>query len=160
MLDQLNQAVDKVGGTWAKLNRREHGIIEGDLVDFEIRPKTFEDKPVLNSKTGQQREEWVLTLRVDEDNRDPDDSNDDGIRKLSLNESAQRALAAAIKESKSSAEVGGRVKGMVAEDPPNDRAQAVYKFKYTPPAPKLTADADAIFAGAAAAASGGVPDDF
>lgn len=145
MLDQLNEATERAGGQWVKLNRREHGIIEGELLDFEVRPKTFEGKPVLNSKTGQQREEWVLTFRVDERT----DSDDDGLRNMSLNESAQRALTTAIKESKVKAEVGGRIKATVTEDPATDREQATYKFRYTPPAPKLTADADAIFAGSA-----------
>jgi quinoprotein glucose dehydrogenase len=42
---------------------------EGELLDFETRPKTFEGKPVLSSKTGQQLEDWVLTFRVDEAQR-------------------------------------------------------------------------------------------
>lgn len=152
MLDQLNEATERAGGRWVKLNRKEHGVIEGELLDFEVRPKTFEGKPVLSSKTGQQREDWVITFRVDEAQRA--DGDDDGLRKMSLNESAQRALTAAIKESKVKAEAGGRIKAAVTEDPATDREQATYKFKYEPPAPKVTADADAIFAGAARATEG------
>jgi hypothetical protein len=140
-IDTLNHAAETLGGKWVKLNRVEHGVIEGDLVDFEVRPKTFEGKPVLSSKTGEQRDEWVLALRTDA----RDDADDDGIRKLSLNESAQRALAAAIKESGQKAELGGRVKGRVTEDPETSTQQATYQFKYTPPTKATSADLDAAF---------------
>lgn len=143
MLDQLNQAAESLGGKWLKLNRKEHGVIEGTLVDFEIRPKTFEGAPVLSRKTGDQRNEWVLTLRVD----DRDDADDDGLRKLSLNESAQRALAAAIKESKAKAQVGGIVKLAVKTDPASDREQAEYQARYTPPPAVADADIDSVFGG-------------
>ena len=155
MLDQLNEAAARMGGQWVKLNRREHGVIEGDLIDFEIRPKSFEGAPVLSRK-GNPREEWVLTLRCAPDPANPDD---DGIRKLSLNESAQRALSAAIKESKAPADVGSHIKAAVIEDPPSDREQAVYKFQVTPPAPKLSTDPNAIFGGGGAAAAATPPAD-
>ena len=141
MLDELNQAAESLGGKWLKLNRKEHGAIVGDLVDFEIRPKTFENAPVLSRKTGEQRTEWVLTLRV----AAREDEDDDGIRKLSLNESAQRALAAAIKESKSKAQVGGTVKIAVKTDPASDREQAEYQARYTPPPVVAEADIDSVF---------------
>lgn len=150
-LDALNQAAETMGGRWLKLNRVEHGVVEGDLVDFEIRPKTFEGAPVLSRKTGEQRSEWVLTLRVD----DAEDDEDDRLRKLSLNEAGQRALANAIKESKAKAETGGRVKIRVIEDPETSTQQATYQARYTPPAKPLTADVDAVFG----AASGPAADD-
>lgn len=106
----------------------------GQLLDFEVRPKTFEGKPVLFSKTGVQREDWVITFRVDEAQRA--DADDDGLRKMSLNESAQRALTVAIKESKVKAEAGGRIKAAVTEDPATDREQATYKFKYEAAGPE------------------------
>ncbi len=139
-LDTLNTAAESLGGRWVKLNRREHGTIEGALKDFEIRPKTFESKPVLSSKTGEQRSEWVLTLKVT-----PEDDDDDGIRKLSLNESAQRALAKAIKDSKAKAATDGIVKMAVLKDPATDREQAEYQAKYTPPAPVSDAALDSVF---------------
>lgn len=142
MLDQLNQAAENMGGTWLKLNRKEHGVVEGLLVDFEIRDKTFEGAPVLSRKSGEVRKEWVLTLRCTPDASEPDD---DGLRKLSLNEAGQRALARAIKESGHKAEAGGTVKIKVVADPETSTQQAEYAAKYEPPAKPLTSDIDEAF---------------
>lgn len=144
MLDQLNEAVDTIGGKWLKINRVEHGAAEGALVDFEIRPKTFEGAPVLSRKSGEQRKEWVLTLRIDE----AEDADDDRLRKLSLNEAGQRALATALKEAKAKAEVGGRIKIAVVEDPETSTQQATYRARYTPPPAIDTAAVEAAAASA------------
>lgn len=132
MLDQLNDEIASFGGEWVKLNRKEHGALEGEIVDVEVREKSFEGQVVLSRKTGQPRKEWVVTLRVPETERDGAD--DDGIRKVSLNESGQRAFAAAVKAAKAKVEAGGTLKIGVKADPATDREQAEYQARYTPPA--------------------------
>lgn len=132
MLDQLNDEIASFGGEWVKLNRKEHGALEGEIVDVEVRDKSFEGQVVLSRKSGLPRKEWVVTLRIAEGERDGDD--DDGIRKISLNESGQRAFAAAVKASKAKVEAGGTLKIAVREDPATDREQADYIARYTPPA--------------------------
>lgn len=130
-LDAINEAVEAFGGQWVKLNRKEHGTAEGTLVDIEVREKTFEGELVLSRKSGEPRKEWVITYTVDEDQRDG--AEDDGTRKLSANESLQRALKKAIKDSGSKAERGGTIKMKVTEDPEKETQQAEYVAKYTPP---------------------------
>lgn len=151
MLDTINEAIENSGGAWLKLNRIEHGPVEGDIVDVEVRDKTFEGAAVLSRKSGQPRKEWVVTLRLDPDKRE--NPEDDGLRKLSLNESGQRAFAAAVKEAKSKVDVGGRLKIAVKVDPPSDREQAEYQARYTPPVAGA-ADIDA------AVNQAGTPDPF
>lgn len=142
MLDELNEAAEQLGGRWVKINSKADGVLEGNIIAFEKREKFFEGKPVYRRGSIIPRYEWVFTLKVD----GRDDEDDDGVRKFSANESCQRAIAAAIRESGQKAEEGGRLKIGVTEDPPSDRAQAVYRAKYTPPEPKpATLDADEVF---------------
>lgn len=132
-LDGLNDAVSKLGGKWVKCATKADGIIKGVIVAFEQRAKTFEGKVVNNRTTGEPRQEWVFTLQTE----DREDAEDDGLRKLSCNESAQRAVATAIRASGKGAEEGGELLLTVTEDPPTDRDQAVYQARYTPPAKAL-----------------------
>jgi hypothetical protein len=113
MLDQLNEAAASLSGTWVKLRTTDDPPVEGKVLDFEDRAKTFEGAPVLSRKSGTQRREWVFTI---------DAGGDDPV-KLSLNEAGQRAVAAALREAGSKA---------VAADPPGDREQATYKARWTP----------------------------
>ena len=64
MLDEINEEIEKSGGTWLKLNERGQHV-RGAMVSAEVREKTYEGKTVLSSKTGKPRKEWVLTLEVD-----------------------------------------------------------------------------------------------
>lgn len=131
-LSELNDAAARSGGQWVKLAQRGD-VLQGAILDFENRPKTFEGQPVLSRKSGEQRYEFVFTLQT-EDTEGPED---DGVRKVALNEAAQRAVLKAIKDAGVDAENGGHLLIAVVEDPPNDKAQAVYRAKYTPPAKKI-----------------------
>lgn len=135
-LDALNTAAQSMGGRWLKLRTTDDPAVDGVLLDFEQRQKTFEGEVVRSRKSGDPRIEWVFTFQTNA----RDDDDDDGIRKWSANESAQRAVAAAIKEAKVKAETGGRLKVKVKADPENDRSQAEYVARYEPPV--KTADAD------------------
>lgn len=120
-LDDLNQAAASMGGEWAKLRTTDDPPIEGKVVAFEVRDKTFEGAVVTNRKTGQPRQEWVFTL----------DTGNGEHTKVSLNESAQRAVSAALKEAGATAKVGDTLKIGVAENPPSDREQATYRARWT-----------------------------
>lgn len=138
MLDQLNDAAASLGGQWVKC--KDLGdVIEGVVLDFEIRGKTFEGQPVLSRKSGEQRKEWVFTIQTD----DRTDADDDGVRKFSANESAQRAIAAAIKEAGSPAKKGDRVKLGVSKAAASTTEQAEYKARWTTAAEELSIPAPA-----------------
>lgn len=122
MLDDINREAASIGGTWVKLQSKADGVLEGTVVNAEVRGMTFEGDPVLNRKTGEQRREWVLALVV----------NGETV-KVSLKEAAQRAIATALSEANSKLAEGGTLKIAVTADPPDTRSQATYKAKYTPP---------------------------
>lgn len=126
-LDDLNQAAASLSGDWVRLKTKADGAVEGRVVSFEVRDKTFEGEPVLNRKTKQVRKEWVFTL----------DTGNGEIAKLSLNESAQRAVSAALTEAGVQAQVGDILKIAVKADAASDREQAVYQAKWTRPAGAL-----------------------
>lgn len=128
-LSELNDAAARSGGTWVNLKLKGDKI-RGRMVDFENRPKTFEGEPVLSRKTGKQRYEFVFTLETD----DTDGPDDDGIRKVSLNESAQRAVLKALKDAGAEAVIGGYWEIAVAADPKDSTSQAEFAARYTPPA--------------------------
>ena len=56
-MEDLAQAAASMGGNWVNLRHKEDGPIEGRILDFTKRDKTFEGAPVLNRKTGQPRVE-------------------------------------------------------------------------------------------------------
>lgn len=128
-LEALNEAVAAAGGTWAKLVSADDPPVEGRILEFEKRERrTPKGEVVLSKKTGKARIEWVFTLQTDE--RDGED--DDGIRKLSCNESMQRAIRDAIQASGKAAEEGGVLKvGFVGRE--DEYSQADYQARYTPP---------------------------
>lgn len=121
MIDELNDEAARIGGEWVKLRSTEDPPIEGKVLDFESRPKTYEGAPVLSRKSGAQRTEWVFTLDV---------GNEEPV-KLSLNESGQRAVAAALRDAKAKATRGDVLKLAIAENAPDDRSQHVYRAKWT-----------------------------
>lgn len=147
-IEELNNAAASLGGTWVKLRSISDGPFVGTIVDFEQRDKSFEGAPVLNRKTGKPRIEWLFTLTVT-----PDGADDDGTRKLACNESMQRAIAKAIKDSGRKAEAGGILKIKVVTDPPSDREQAEYLASYEPPVLNVPTDGADPFAAATNAAA-------
>ena len=128
-LSELNDAAARSGGTWVSL-KTQGDKIRGRMVDFENRPKTFEGEPVLSRKTGKQRYEFVFTLETD----DTDGPDDDGIRKVSLNEAGQRAVLKALRDAGAEAAIGGYWEIAVTADPPNSKSQAEFAARYTAPA--------------------------
>lgn len=136
-LDDLNHAVTQQGARWIKLRATTDPAVDGEILAFEQREMSWQGAPVLNSKTGAPRIEWIFTLLTTL----RDDDEDDGTRKLPANESMQRAIGAAIKAAGAKAEIGGRLQVAVSEDPANATDQAGYRAKYTPPAaPTVSAD--------------------
>lgn len=137
--EDIDALLDRaVGGAWVKFTRKEHGVIKGTIIAAEFRPKTFEGAPVLNRKTGAQREELVVTFEVDDP--DPDVVDDDRIRKVSLNESATRALSIGKRTAGLRTIIGARFGAQVTKDPASTTEQAEYRFDMKPPAP-VSADA-------------------
>lgn len=134
--DDINRRVENTGGAWVKLNEEGHEL-KGELVALEYRPLLdYNTKVQLISKAGNKREELVVTVRIDEDQRDGDD--DDGIRKASLKESGQYALIDAIKASGRPAEAGARI-GIRCMGRPSQMEQATYEAGYKPPVLTRTA---------------------
>jgi hypothetical protein len=131
-MTDINTAAEALTGEWVKLNRKEHGAIEGRVLSFEQRPMTFEGAPVLNRKTGAPRTEWVLAVQTD---------GGDTI-KFSLKEAGQRAISDAIKASGNPAKNGDRLKIAVTADPASDREQATYQARWTPDASPLNIPGD------------------
>ena len=119
-LDELSQAADSIGGSWAKLRTTDDPPLEGRVIAFEQRPKSFEGQPVLNRKTGAPRYEWVFTL----------DTGEEEPTKVSLNESAQRAVANALREAGAKPDVGDTLKIGVRANPATDREQAEYQARW------------------------------
>lgn len=128
-MDALNDEIASSGGSWVKLISSDDAPVEGTIIEFEKRDRrTPQGEVVLSKKTGKPRIEWVFTLQTDR----RDDDDDDGIRKLSCNESLRFTIADAIRDAGKPAEVGGTLKvGFVSRD--DEYSQAVYQAKYTPP---------------------------
>ena len=129
-LDQLNDSIATFGGSWLKLRSTDDPKVDGVILSADAREKTFEGAVVLSRSTGKPRTEWVFTLQCE---ADPHDTDDDGIRKLSCNESMQRAIAKAVKESGKKMDEGGRLQLAVSVNASGPREQAEYVAKYTPP---------------------------
>jgi hypothetical protein len=130
-MTDINDAIASMGSRWIKQRATTDPAIDGTIVSYESRNKTFEGAPVLNRKTGQPRVEWVFTLQTSA----CEDSEDDGVRRYGAAESCQRAIAEAVKQSGHKLAVGGRLQIAVIADPATDREQPTFKAKYTPPAP-------------------------
>jgi hypothetical protein len=128
MLDELNRDAAASGGVWVKLNRKEHGVLKGIVLEIETREKTYEGKVVLSSKTGKPRKSRVVTLLTDQ--RSDDIDEDSGVRKFDANESAWREIVRAVKEAKATAESGDTLTIKVEKDPETSTQQADYKAKW------------------------------
>ena len=132
-VEDINQQIASIGGKWVNLRRKTDGALEGIILDVQQREKTFEGQVIVSRKTGQPRIEWVFTLQTD-----THDDNDNGIRKFGAVESAQRAIAEAVKETPlKKLEEGGKLKIAVVQDPATDRDQAGYRARYEPPAARV-----------------------
>lgn len=144
MSDDINDAISTMGARWIKQRTTTDPPVDGTIVSYESRNKTFEGAPVLNRKTGQPRIEWAFTLQT----ADRDGADDDGIRRYGAAESCQRAIAEAVKETGQKLAVGGRLQIKVSANAPTDRDQPAYRAKYTPPAaaPISAAKVEDIFA--------------
>lgn len=131
-LDALNEAVAARGGRYLKLRSTDDPAVDGEILAFEERDRTDPDGNVVTSrKSGQARREWLFTISTDL----REDGEDDGVRKFAANESAQRAIADAIKKSGQKAAIGGRLQVAVSQNPEDSYSQATYAAKYTPAAP-------------------------
>ena len=132
--DALNEAIARGGGTWVNLKAKGDRI-EGTIIDFKERPKTFEGEPVLSRKTGKPRFEWVFTLQTGES----DGPDDDGVRKVALDEWGRGEFKDAVKKSGAVAEAGGLLVLAIVEDrkSPTDSVQQHLRARYTPPAKSL-----------------------
>lgn len=138
MLDTINDKIASTGGSWVKLKSKADGTVEGEILDVEERERTDpEGNVVLSRKTGKPRIEWVVTLRVPETDRDPSNPDDDGTRKLALNESGRFAFTDAVKAAGTKVEVGGTLKFGVKEDRESEYKQPTYQARYTPPAKQV-----------------------
>lgn len=127
MLSDLHNELQSARGRWVKLANKGDSI-EGVVVGFEIRGLTWEGKPVISSKTGQQRREWVFTLRTDL----RDDDDDDGIRKVPLKEAGQRAVRDAIADAKvTNPKAGDRLKIAVTKDKESYNSQPTFRARWT-----------------------------
>jgi hypothetical protein len=132
------------GRKWLKLETTGDKIT-GTLNDVEKRNKTdLDGNIVLGKKTGAPRTEWVLTLTIDERL----DADDDGVRKLSCNESAQSAIKEAIKRAgiKDAATlVGAQFAIQRVAEPESKFSQASYAAQLKPATPKPSVDLDDLF---------------
>lgn len=110
------------GGRWTKLKEAGDKVI-GTLLDLDVRDKRdLEGAVVLGKKSGKPRKEYVLTFEVD----DRDGPDDDGVRKLSLNESGQTAFVAAYKAAGGGDIAGARFAVQVTAEAPDKFSQASY----------------------------------
>ncbi len=129
MLDTLNDAADAAGAGWIKLHNKEHGTIDGEVLDFEIRDRRTPDGDVvLSRKTGNPRKVWTFTLKIE---------GDEEPKRWDANESAQRAIAKALKDCGKKAAKGDRLKVRVTADPADSYSQADYEAVWTPVAAPL-----------------------
>jgi hypothetical protein len=134
-LQRLNDEADRIGGKWITPPKSKGESIMGELVDAEYRGMTFEGNPVMKRGTNEQRQELVLTLRVDQ----REGADDDGVRRVGLKERAASAVLKAIKDSKSKAEQGGMIWLACSADAPDKTSQPEYTASYKPPAADISA---------------------
>lgn len=129
MLDTLNDAAEASGAGWLKLHEKAHGIIDAEVLDFEIRDRRDPDgNVVIGKKSGVPRKVWTFTLKLDDE---------DEPKRWDANESAQRAIAKALKDCGKKASKGDRLKIRVTEDAPDKFSQATYEARWTPTAAAL-----------------------
>lgn len=121
--DELNRAAVTSGGRWINLKAIADGAVDGEVLDYEIRPMTFEGAPVLKRGSGEPRHEWLFTLRVGE--------GDEGVVKLPLRESGQRAVREAIKAAGGDAKPGDRLKIAVSIDKEKATDQPTFQARWT-----------------------------
>lgn len=128
--EQIQTKKAAAGGEYVKLNRIEHGTLQGTLVDVSIRTKVWKKKEVTN-KDGVPRKEWILVIETK-----------DGVKKFAANESAQWAIQGTLKDNQQLAK-GGRIQIKVVEDPEDNTSQAEYKVFYSDPVQEFPVDTPA-----------------
>lgn len=135
-MSDLDTYVDRQGGRYVKIKTKRtedtgKSIIvrevDGVLVDHYMRDRMYEGEVVLARSTGQPRRELVIVYRVDPD---PKIEDDDGLRKIALNESGTRAVADVHKKTR--LEPGGRIQIKVTKEAEKKNDQDTYACKFTP----------------------------
>ena len=118
--------------TWVKLRSTDDPMIAGELIDLlETERRDMQGNIVCYKKSGDPRLVWVLTFE-----------KDGTVYKVELNESAQRALKAAIKfsgtpiQSRQENGVGSQFTLRVSHNRENNFSQATYEATHDAPADK------------------------
>lgn len=110
------------GGKWIRLAEVGDKVV-GTIIDIEVRDRRTPDGEVVaNKKTGKPRKEYVVTLEID----DREDDEDDGIRKVSCNESAQDAVRDAFNKAGGGDISGARFALQLVGAAPDKFSQAKY----------------------------------
>lgn len=131
--DALNDAVERnssSGGTWVDLKNKGDRI-EGAIIAWEERPRTFEGQPVLTQATGKPRYEWVFTLQTGES----DGVDDDGVRKVAIDERGQDEVKRAVRDAGVKVQPGGTLLLAIVADrqKSNEMRHTHLRARYTPP---------------------------
>jgi len=122
------------GGTWVKVKEAGEKVV-GTIVDIEIRDRRdMEGVVVVGKKSGKPRKEYVVTFEVD----DRDNDDDDGTRKMSLNESGQTAFIAAYKAAGGGDIAGARFAFQCTATAPDKFSQASYACSIKKGAKRVT----------------------
>lgn len=123
-LDDFYSDAQNRGGRWIKL-QNPGDVVRGEIVDLDIRDRRdIDGNVVLSRKTNKPRKEYVLTFRIDEAEREGGD--DDGLRKMSLNESGQTAFVTAYKAAGGGDIAGARFAIQMTQAAPDKMSQASY----------------------------------
>lgn len=126
------------GGKWVKLAEVGDKIV-GTVIDIEIRDRRdLDGNVVLSRKTGKARKEYVVVLEVDE----TDGPDDDGIRKVSCNESAQTAIIDAFRKAGGGDIAGARFALQVTVAAADKFSQASYAASIKKAAKPVTVPVD------------------
>jgi hypothetical protein len=136
--DQFYADAESRGGSWVKVKEAGDRAV-GTIVDIDIRDRRdMEGNVVIGKKSGKPRKEYVVTYEVD----DRDGPDDDGIRKLSLNESGQSAFVAAYKAAGGGDISGARFALQVTAGAPDKFSQASYACSIKKGAKPVTVPVD------------------
>lgn len=122
--EDINNDIKASGGDYVKLTKKEHGKLQGKILDVKKRAKQFGGKAVLNAK-GEQRYEWMFSLEV------PVGDGTFETKKWAASESAQWAIKGALNGRM--LKPGGLLQVQVTEDSVQGQKQAEYKVIYTDP---------------------------
>ncbi len=134
---------DAPRATWVKLRKITDPVIVGELIDIEITERRDPKGNVIcYQKSGDPRHVWILTFEP---------LGTDEVHKVELNESAQRAMEDAIRDSgtpiRSRIEdgVGSSFTLRVAADPKDQYSQAEYEASHDQAVEQLALPVDDSF---------------